>query len=80
MRVALTSLYTRFVLNHLHPPPNHTVLLIVEWLTAKEEREAKLTPYSLIRYQTATTNLLNDEDARDVMTKLLEARRSTLGD
>ena len=77
MRTTISTWYARVV---LRPPPNHTVSVIVEWMTAKEGYESNPTSETFIRYQDATTILLNEEDARNVMTQLLKARRSIMGD
>lgn len=75
-----TALYKFFGRVFHRPPPDHTVTVIAEWMTAKEEHESNPTNRSFIRYQDATTTLINEEQARYVMTELLKARRSSMGD
>lgn len=74
------AIYALFERAFHRPPPSHTVIVIADWITAKEEYEADRTSTLFIRYQDAITTLLNDEDARHVMTHLLKARRLYAGD
>ena len=61
MRAAIYAFYEQLFHRLL---PSHTAIVIAEWITAKEEYEDGLTSISFIKYQDATTTLLNDEDAR----------------
>lgn len=76
MRSPAISIYGRALQRSLKPPPNHAATVIADWITAKEEHEIECTIASFIRYQAATTVLLNDDEARSVFIHLLKARRS----
>jgi hypothetical protein len=80
MQNTVVTIYNRLFSSWLHPPPNHTVVIIVDWMTAKENYEENPTSSSFIRYQSAISNLLKDEEARYVMTQLLLACRPIAGD
>ncbi len=75
-----TSIHALYEWVFHRPPPSHTAVLIANWITAKEKYEEEMTSILFIIYQDATTTLLNDEDAKHIMTQLLMARRSYAGE
>lgn len=74
------SIYSPSYSSTYLPLEDHTVMLIVELITSKEEYEAYRTPASLVRYETAKTRLRNDDEARAIMIAAALIGRSILGD